>query len=144
MMAIKKCLKVNLLVGLVLSLFSKISLLSVLNGEVNFFILFKVIIHFLLIISVAKESLWMTVIAFVIDLILYAIFVVFELIFTIAMLIAIMMSEGQTKIVFLGLTVCLILAVSDLCILIMAGVAIEQMKYRLHLLQHDATSNTSL
>lgn len=143
-MGIKKCLKINLLVGLILSLFSKISLLTVVNGEVNFFIFSKVVLHFILIVSVSRESLWITVIAFVLDLILYAIFVVFELIFTIAMLIAIMMAEGHTRIAFIGITVCLIVAVSDLCILIMIGIAIEQMKYRQQLLEFEQTLISNL
>uniref|UniRef100_T1KEF1 Uncharacterized protein n=1 Tax=Tetranychus urticae TaxID=32264 RepID=T1KEF1_TETUR len=129
-MGIKVCLKVNLMFALIISLFSKIALLSVINGNINDFILVKIIIHCALVYSIGQENLLLTVFLFVLDITLYALYVVFEFIFVIAMLLSSALFGPDSQQAIIGIIVCLTIASIDLMILVMVGISTEQMKHR--------------
>lgn len=123
---ISTILKLNLIVVLVISLFIKLTVVSIINGSLSAFIALKLLTHGLILYTFLKKHYISLQLLFVLDVILFVIFLLFEFLLLVSNFAIIIIQHKRNKnLGFIGIWLMILIAAIDLLILVMVAIVLE-------------------
>ena len=126
---VSSLLKINLVAMLVISLFMKVTVLTVINGSLNLFLVFKIFLHGAILLFFVRSSFLWLQFCWVLDLLLFVVFVLFELIFLMCRFFDLITEPKSTvkrnkNLGLVGVWLLLLITAIDLTVLIMSAIVV--------------------
>lgn len=119
-------LKLNLIVVLIISLFIKLTVVSIINGSLSAFLALKLLTHGLILYTFIKKHYISLQLLFVLDVILFVIFLMFEFLLLVSNFAIIIIQHKRNKnLGFIGIWLMILIAAIDLLILVMCAIVLE-------------------
>lgn len=123
---ISTILKLNLIVVLIISLFIKLTVVSIINGSFTAFLGLKLLTHGLILYAFLKKHYISLQLLFVLDVILFVIFLLFEFLLLVSNFAIIIIQHKRNKnLGFIAIWIMILIAAIDLLILVMVAIVLE-------------------
>lgn len=123
---ISTILKLNLIVVLIISLFIKLTVVSIINGSLSAFLAIKLATHGLILFTFIKNHYISLQLLFVLDIILFVIFLLFEFLLLVSNFAVVIIQHKKNKnLGFIGIWLMIVIAAIDLLILVMVAIVLE-------------------